>query len=281
MNKNIVVASGKGGTGKTTIAVNLAWAVKDRVRLLDCDVEAPNAHLFIQPEILTRSDVMVPVPCINEQVCTHCGQCAAACRYNAMASLKDRVIVFPDLCHGCGACGIVCPSGAIEETSKQIGTVETGMRSTLEFVQGRSRVGNAVTPPVIRAVKEHVSRDRMNIIDAPPGTSCPFVTTLQHVDFCILVAEPTPFGLNDLELSVEVLRQMNVGFGVVINRSNLGTSAVREFCAQQGIDIFAEIPFSKEIASSCAQGKILIETVPEYRRIFCRLMDEMIERTSA
>ena len=225
----ISVASGKGGTGKTTVAVNLSLSIPN-VQLLDCDVEEPNAHIFIKPKIDSKLFVSIPVPKVDKSKCNYCGRCAGVCEYNAIAVLKDNILVFSELCHGCGACSTLCPQNAIKEVDREIGLVEIGTKGDLQFGHGRLNIGEAMSPPLIRAVKEHSNPVRTVIIDAPPGTSCPVIASIKNSDFCVLVTEPTPFGLNDLVLAVEVLRKLKIPFGVVINRSDLGNLDTHNYC---------------------------------------------------
>lgn len=274
----IAVASGKGGTGKTTIAVNLAASLKN-VQLLDCDVEEPNAHIFLRPTIEKTDKVYIPVPEINEAKCTYCGKCKEVCAYNAIAVVpptqdrKGSILVFDNLCHGCGACSFFCPHQAITERDKEIGIVEKGYSGAIEFVHGKLNVGEAMAPPVIRDVKRYIDPAKTVIVDAPPGTSCPVVTSMKGSDFCLLVTEPTPFGLNDLVLAVEVVRKMNIPFGVVINRADLGDNKTEEFCAKENIQILMRIPFQKEIAQAYSQGVSIVEKLPEYKNKFLQLFE--------
>ena len=263
----ISVASGKGGTGKTTVATNLALSIPN-AQILDCDAEEPNAHLFIKPKIKNKIPVFIPVPEIDKNKCNFCGRCAEVCAYNAIAVLKEKVLVFPELCHGCGACTYFCPQKAIKEVNKEIGVVEIGSKDDLQFVHGRLDIGEAMSPPVIRAVKSYINLTRTVIIDAPPGTSCPVIESIKGSDFCILVTEPTPFGLNDLILAVEVLRKLKIPFGVVINRSDLGDKKTEDYCRKENIPILMRIPFSKEIASAYSKGKLIVEQFPEYKQRF-------------
>jgi len=220
----ISVASGKGGTGKTLVATSLALSLKERdnVQLLDCDVEEPNDHVFMKPIITHSEAVSIPVPSVDEEKCTHCGKCGEVCAYNAIAVTKQKVLIFPELCHGCGACSYLCPEKAISEQGREIGVVETGHSNSVEFIQGRLSVGEAMPTPVIRKVKEQTNRDGIVIIDVSPGTSCPVVESINGSDFCLLVTEPTPFGLNDLMLAVETARELSTPCGVVINRAGAG-----------------------------------------------------------
>jgi MinD superfamily P-loop ATPase len=267
----IAIASGKGGTGKTTVAVNLALSVEGSVRLLDCDVEEPNCHLFLKPEITSSETLGVPVPVVDQTKCDGCGKCAQVCQYNALAALKTGVLVFPELCHGCGGCMLVCPKGAITEGSREIGVLETGRAGHVAFVHGRLRVGEAMAPPLIRAVKKHATGDMVNIIDAPPGTSCPVITAVRGCDYVILVTEPTPFGLHDLTLAVETVRQMGLPFGVLVNRADIGDDRVRGYCATEDIRILAEIPDDRRIAEAYSRGEPAVSVLPEYRQVFHRL----------
>lgn len=273
----VAIASGKGGTGKTTVAVSLALAVKDDVRLLDCDVEAPNCHIFLKPELNLRETLGIPIPVVDAAKCDACGKCAEICQYNAIAVLKSGALVFPELCHGCGGCVLVCPTGAICEGSRQIGVLETGHAGKLEFVHGRLRVGEAMSPPLIRAVKKHALPNRLNIIDSPPGTSCPVVAALKDSDYVILVTEPTPFGLHDLTLAVETVRKMGIPFGVVINRSDIGDDRVGEYCSDENIPILLEIPDDRWIAEGYSRGRAAVEARPELRGEFARLYDDIRE----
>lgn len=264
----ISIASGKGGTGKTTVACALALSLNSGVQLLDCDAEEPNAHIFIKPDIKNTEPVFIPVPTVDKSRCDFCGKCAQVCAYNAIAVLKDSVLIFPELCHGCGSCTYFCPREAIKEVNREIGFVQIGERGALQFVQGKLNLGEAMPTPLIRAVKKYINPTRTNIIDAPPGTSCPVIQSVKNSDFCVLVTEPTPFGLYDLTLAVQVLRKMDIPFGVVINRADLGNDHTDRYCKEENIPILMRIPFKKEIASAYSQGIALVEELPEYRQRF-------------
>ncbi len=272
----ISVASGKGGTGKTTIAVNLALSLKN-IQLLDCDVEEPNAHIFLKPRFSGEKKASIPVPEVDERKCTYCGKCRDVCAYHAIAVLpasngkKGNVLIFPHLCHGCGACSLLCPQEAIKEVNKEIGVVEIGEKQDIQFIHGRLNIGEAMSPPLIRQVKSYINPTRTVIIDAPPGTSCPVITAVKGSDFCVLVTEPTPFGLNDLILAVEVLRKLNIPFGVVINRSDIGDGKVEDYCLKENILILMKIPFSREIAVSYSEGIPIVKKDPSYQDKFVNL----------
>lgn len=262
---NIAVASGKGGTGKTTVAVGLALALRDgKVRLLDCDVEEPNCAIFMNPEWQCRTTVNLPIPLIDKDKCNACGKCAEVCEFNAIAVFTENAIVFPELCHGCGGCALFCPEGAITETGRVVGEVEKGMSENIEFAHGSLRISEAMSPPLIRAVKRYATSGSINIIDCPPGASCPVIAALKDADYTVLVTEPTPFGLNDLELAVETVRIMGLRFGVVINRADAGDDRVRRYCEREEIEILLEIPEDRRIAEAYSTGKPLNEAAPEY-----------------
>ena len=278
----VSVASGKGGTGKTTLATALALALRQPVQFLDCDVEEPNGHIFLRPEIQRREVVHIPVPEVDEKACTHCGLCQDVCEYNAIAVLKNRVMVFPELCHGCGACSLLCPEKAIKEVGKGIGVVELGTAkggngAVIRFGRGLLNVGEAMSPPLIRALKGHIDTERITLLDAPPGTSCPVITAVSGSDYCILVTEPTPFGLNDLVLAVEALKKLSIPFGVVINRDGIGDDKVEAYCAENGIDILLKIPFDRKIAEAYSRGIPLTEARPSFKESM-RDIFEAIER---
>jgi len=281
----ISIASGKGGTGKTTIAVNLSLSLKN-IQFLDCDVEEPNAHIFLKPEIEKQEKAFIPVPEIDEAKCVYCGKCAKVCVYNAIAVLpgqngkKGSTLIFSQLCHGCGACSALCPEKAIKEVNREIGVVEIGNCGKIEFIHGLLNIGEAMSPPLIRQVKEHINPKKTVIIDAPPGTSCPVVTSVKGSDFCVLVTEPTPFGLNDLILAVEVLRKLKIPFGVVINRADLGNNKTEEYCKQEKIPILMKIPFKKEIAMAYSKGEPMVQTFPEYKKDFIQLYKQIVTNVS-
>ncbi len=230
------------------------------VQLLDCDVEAPNAHLFLGPKIRQRVPVAVTVPRVDEEACTHCGECAQACRFNAIASLPNATVVYDELCHSCGVCAAVCPSGAIAEVKREIGVVEVGEAGEIGFVRGTLNVGEARSSPVIAAVKSYADRSCTILLDAPPGTSCPVVQTLRGCDLALLVTEPTPFGLHDLKLAVETVRALGLPLAVVVNRDGLGDDRVDAYCRAQNIPIWARIPHDRAIAEACARGERAVET---------------------
>jgi MinD superfamily P-loop ATPase len=281
----IAVASGKGGTGKTTVATSLALCLAaDRTQtqpapdpplFLDCDVEAPNAHLFLKPTFERRQEVGLLIPHVDEARCTHCGKCAEVCQYHAIAVLGKKVLVFPQLCHGCGSCTLICPEGVISEVPDVMGVLESGTAAKgIAFARGVMNVGEPMATPVIRQLKKWAvpKPDQIVILDASPGTSCPVVESVRGADFLLLVTEPTPFGLHDLKLAVQVGRELNLSMGVVVNRDGIGDGGVDEFCAAAGLPILMRIPFDRAVAEGIAQGQTLVEIRPEYMAQFQQML---------
>jgi MinD superfamily P-loop ATPase len=268
----ITVASGKGGTGKTTVAVNMALSLEN-VQLLDCDVEEPNSHILLQPTITETEPVYTKVPVISEELCVYCGKCSKFCAYNALFVAPKTVMVFPELCHSCGGCMLVCPKDAITETERQIGVIKKGEAKGVEIVYGELNVGEAMAVPLIRAVKNQMKNDKTVIIDAPPGTACSLVASVHKTDYCILVTEPTPFGLHDLKITVQVLKDLGVPMGVVINRAGIGDRKVYEYCEKEKIPLLLEIPFSKKIAELYSRGVPFVAEMPEWKEKFLEILD--------
>lgn len=274
----IAVASGKGGTGKTTITTNLAVALAEAgtpVACVDCDVEEPNGHIFLRPTGLRSRDVSIPVPEVNTARCNLCGACGKACRYSAIVVLPTRVLTFPKLCHGCGGCLLACPEAAIREVPRVTGVVEEGVSGRVIFRQGRLNVGEAMAPPVIRAVLEGAPTDRTLVLDAPPGTSCPVIESVKTADVVLLVTEPTPFGLNDLELAVEMVRELGLPFGVAVNRAGIGDHGVHEYCAREGIPVLIEIPDDRAIARTYSRGELAVTALPQLKPLFLELFERL------
>ena len=260
----IAIASGKGGTGKTTIATNLALSL-DNVQLLDCDVEEPDSHLFLDCPMKKVQDVNIFIPTIDKEKCDFCGECAQFCQYHALAVVKTDVLFFPELCHGCGGCTLVCPQNAITEQERTIGILEMGNNGNLEFYHGLLNIGEAMATPVIRALKTKINNDQIVILDSPPGTSCPVIESVNEVDYVILVTEPTPFGLHDLKLAVEMVRTMGLPFGVVINRDGIGDDGVEKFCQAEKIKILLKIPHDEEIARWYSKGIPFINELTDWK----------------
>lgn len=277
----VSVASGKGGTGKTLVAVNLALSLKNEsLQFLDCDVEEPNAHLFLRPEINHIEAVYNLVPAIDENLCNRCGKCSQFCQYNAIFVTPQKVLIFPELCHSCGGCALVCPQKAIAEEQYRIGSVKVGSVRNLELVYGELNVGKPLPVPVIKEVKKKIKKDRIVILDSPPGTSCPVIETVRGSDFCIQVAEPTPFGLHDLKIAVQVLEELAIPFGVVLNRADIGDEKVQEFCHQKSIPILLEIPYLRKIAELYSKAIPFIQEMPEWKAKFQALF-KRVERLCA
>ncbi|HOG23937.1 MAG TPA: ATP-binding protein [Candidatus Omnitrophota bacterium] len=272
----ISVASGKGGTGKTTVAVNLALALGD-CQLLDCDVEEPNAQVFLKADIRAREPATVRVPEIDYQKCDFCGKCGDVCAYHALAVLPRKVLFFPQMCHSCGACEMLCPRKAIRETDRTIGEIETGDREGIRFVQGKLNVGETMAPPLIRQVKSRIEPNSVAILDAPPGTSCPMVTAVRGSDFCILVTEPTPFGMNDLHLAIETVKKLGIPYGVVVNRAEADDLKTRDYFKSNQIPLLLKIPLDRKIAELYSIGTPFIGPMPEYREKFRALFKTISE----
>jgi MinD superfamily P-loop ATPase len=266
----VAVASGKGGTGKTSVAVNMALSVGN-VQLLDCDVEEPNAYLFLKPKINQTQEVTVSVPVVNEKSCNRCGKCAEFCQYNALFVSTDEVLVFPDLCHSCRGCMLVCPVEAISEERHRIGTLKHGAAGDVELVYGELDVQKPMAVPLITEVKRQIRKGEDVILDSPPGTSCPVIQTVKGSDFCVLVTEPTPFGLHDLKIIVQVLENMNIPFGVVVNRAGAGDKKVHGFCREKSIPVLLEIPYDKRIAELYSRGIPFSQEMPEWKTKFQNL----------
>ena len=270
----VAVASGKGGTGKTTFAVNMALSLEN-VQLLDCDVEQPNVHLLLNPTINQEKIISVPTPQINEELCDHCGKCSRFCQYNAIFVSPIEVLVFKELCHSCGGCTIICPQKAISEEQHKIGTLKFGSAGDLEIVYGELDVGEPMAVPIIREVKNQIKIGKTVILDSPPGTSCPVIETVRESDFCVLVTEPTPFGLHDLEISVQVLRELHIPIGVVVNRSGIGDNTVYEYCEENNIPLLLEIPYQRKIAELYSNGVPFSLEMSEWKSKFQRVFDDL------
>ncbi len=273
----ITVASGKGGTGKTTVATSLATVLGSRSQILDCDVEEPNCHLLMSPKINRSDSVSMPTPLVDMAKCNLCGKCGEICNFSAILTIGKTVLTFPELCHGCGGCMLLCPQKAISETPRELGVVESGYSDEVEFVQGRIRIGEAMSPPLIKEVKKKINSEKIAILDAPPGASCPVINTVKGSDFVIMVTEPTPFGLHDLRIAVEAIRPLGVPMGVVLNRSDIGDAEVNRYCEEAAIPLLVEIPFDRKIAEGYSRGEMLIRSNPGYTEKFL-LLYETVER---
>lgn len=271
----ISVASGKGGTGKTTVSTNLAYSLGERANLIDCDVDEPNAHLFLNPVFDHKDKAYTIVPEVDKNACTLCRKCMEICRFRAITVVGKSLLVFPEMCHSCGGCFEVCPENALIQKKRELGDVESGMSGKLSFAQGRLRIGEAMTPPLIRKVRTHIKPDKINIIDAPPGTSCPVIAAMRGADFVLMVTEPTPFGLHDLTLAVETVKILGIPHGIVINRSDMGDDRVRDYALKEKIPILMEIPFDRKIAEQYSKGQLIAEVWPEWKEIFRELFQKI------
>jgi MinD superfamily P-loop ATPase len=276
----ISIASGKGGTGKTTVATNMAVSVGSNVQVLDCDVEEPNAHLFLHPTIEEVQSITTPVPEVDMAKCTLCGKCGEICQFKAIVVIGETVLPFHELCHSCGGCMEVCPEKAITEVGRELGVVERGHRNDIEFVHGKLRVGEAMSPPLIRQVREYARAGALTIIDAPPGTSCPVIASMKGANFVLLVTEPTPFGLHDLKLAVGAVRILDIPCGLVINRSDMGDDKVWSYAREEGVPILMEIPFDRRMAEAYSRGDMIVEAMPEWKEKFFDLYHR-IEKLAA
>ncbi len=274
----IAIASGKGGTGKTTVGTNLARVLSKshKVQYLDCDVEEPNAHLFLHPDITHKRDATVLVPEVDENLCTSCGKCSEFCYFNAIASLANTTITFHELCHNCGGCAMVCPEKAITEVERATGVIESGTADSIEFVHGRLNIGEAISVPLIKQVITQAKPESVVIMDAPPGTACPVVGTLKGVDKAVLVAEPTAFGLHDLSLAIDLIRELSMPVGVFINRSDIGDDRVERFCEANSLPVWGRLPHDRRIAEAYSRGTLAVEAVPEVAESFEGLASELL-----
>lgn len=285
----LAIASGKGGTGKTTVAVNLAWLLKDafeRVVLIDCDVEEPNCHLFLGSAWESEETRFMPVPAIDETKCLgeSCRKCVELCRFKCMIMLGGAVMVFPEMCHGCGLCKLACPTGAVVDSSRELGTIRSAAIGRITLHGGLLRVGEAMASPLIRQLKDHVAPEpaagsAIQILDCPPGAACPTITALDGADYALLVAEPTAFGLHDLTIAVTLLRRLEIPFGAVINRAGMGDDRVAAFLAREGVPLLASIPYSRQAAEACSEGRLLADALPDVRQALQETWSNILQRT--
>lgn len=269
----ISIASGKGGTGKTTVATNLALSLGSAVQLLDCDVEEPNAHLFIHPDFDQIETVTAPVPEVDMNKCTLCGKCGEICQFKAIVVVGETVLPFEELCHSCGGCMAVCPEKAIIEKGRELGVIQKGHCNGIEFIHGKLRVGEAMSPPLIKKVLSYTDPTKLTIVDAPPGTSCPVIESMKPANFVLLVTEPTPFGLYDLKLAVGAVKILDIPCGLIINRSDLGDAKVKEYADRENLSILMEIPFDRRIAEAYSRGDMIVNVMPEWKEKFVDLHD--------
>lgn len=273
----ISIASGKGGTGKTTVSTNLALSIEHKVQLLDCDVEEPNSHLFLNPVIKKKEPVIAPVPEIDLEKCTFCKKCMDICRFGAIAVLKKDVLTFDNLCHSCGGCFEICPENAVIEKERSLGEIEHGSARGISFIHGRMDVGQVMAPPIIKKARSYTDPNCVTLIDAPPGTSCPVIAAMNKADFILLVTEPTPFGLHDLKLAVETVKILGIPHGLVINRAGLGNDDVKIYAEKENLSILMEIPFDKKIARIYSKGQMVVDELPEYKEKFQALFEKIVQ----
>ena len=267
----VAIASGKGGTGKTSVAVNLARMLDTPIQLLDCDVEEPNAHLFLAGTPIGEETIHIAVPDFDADQCDACDKCVEFCQFNALASVGKTPLLFPELCHGCGGCMLVCPQDAIREKDYRIGVVKTARAGSITLKSGCLDVGVSLASTLVHALKERMEDGITTLLDAPPGTACQAVATLRGSDFVVLVTEPTPFGLHDLTLAIDTVRALDLRFGVVINRVGVGDDRVQRYCANEGIPILLEIPDDRRVAEAYSRGELMVDALPEYRAYFAQL----------
>lgn len=272
----VSVASGKGGTGKTTVATNLALSIED-VQFIDCDVEEPNANIFLKIDIKNSEDVTVSYPKIDETKCDYCGKCSEFCKYNALAVLPSKLLVFPELCHSCGGCTLICPQKAVGCNERQIGKVEHGKSKKIDFYQGLLNVGEMQSLPVIKFLKRKIDNNKDVIIDCPPGTSCPVIKSISGSDYCILVVEPTPFGLHDFKIAAEVVKHLKMPFGVIINRDGIGDKKVELFCQKENMPILMKIPNKDSIAQLYSKGLPFANESDKWQEMFVELFEKIKE----
>jgi len=270
---NIAVLSGKGGTGKTTVSTNLALALK--ANYIDCDVEEPNGFLFLKPTVDTKEKVMVEYPIIDDNKCTNCGACVKACQFNALAKVKDDIMLFQKLCHGCGACEIACKYGAITYGERETGKVEKGSVRDINCSRGVLNISEPMAVPVIRELLNGLSKGT-NLIDCPPGTSCNVVNSLKYADGAILVTEPSEFGLHDLKMAVELVNMYNIPFGIVINKDDGKDNIVKKYCKEENIELIGTIPYDKATAVLYSKGEILYDYLV-HKKIFDKLSEGVKE----
>jgi len=270
----ISIASGKGGTGKTTVATNLALSIGE-AQFIDCDVEEPNANIFLKANIENSEEILVSYPEIDKTKCDYCGKCSEFCAYNALAVVPSNIIVFPELCHSCGGCELVCPKKAVSWKHRAVGKIEYGMTNGIEFYQGLLNVGEMQAIPIIKALKRKIDKNKNVIIDAPPGTSCPVIESIGSSDYCILVTEPTPFGLYDLKLAVEVVKHLKIPFGIIINRDGIGDRNVEFYCQKENIPILMKIPQSDSIAHLYSKGIPFVIESGDGQKMFLELFEKL------
>lgn len=272
----IAVASGKGGTGKTTVALGLAASSTKPVIYADCDVEEPNAHLFLNPVITDTEPVHIFIPLVDESLCTLCGECEKICRFSAIITMGKKIVTYPEMCHGCRGCELVCPEKAITPGKRELGNIISGKSGNIHLFYGNIRVGEAMSPPLIKKLKEKFDQEEKTVIlDSPPGASCPMVATVRDADFVVLVTEPTPFGINDLEIAFEAIREMGRPCGLVINRSVPESRMAHEFAERHDIPILLEIPDSREIAEGYSRGRLVTEIKPGLKKAFEDLLEKV------
>ena len=272
----IAVASGKGGTGKTLVALNLALSI-EADQVLDCDVEEPNDHIFLKPKNIHSEPVELKVPVIDETKCTYCRKCAEFCQYHALFVAGETAMVFNELCHSCGGCTLICPEKAITEKPRSIGDIFIGDTNGMELVYGELNIGEALAVPIIAAVKDRMKEEGVVILDSPPGSACPVVESVMDTDYVVMVTEPTPFGLHDLEVATEVVKQLGIPLGVVVNFAGIGDRGVYDFCERMGIPIILEIPYDRHIAELYSKGIAFTDEMPEWKPKFRQLLERIKE----